>query len=199
VDLHNWRALAVSVTISVALILSGCDLLGSAPTPALLSPTPAVAPHTAATITTSNAKAGRMPNPTPSPAATVTLVGGFVKCEGEGPAGSSVDEYLNCWSGSVNGYPIYIWSGYARDYGGGKGWEAICGSGDVDEYSYYHMFISKHTVDDLRGGYGCGHLSILEVSGIAITFKLEDFAGNTYTKTLDFAPLLEDRSPTPTP
>ena len=199
-DLHSWRALAVSVATGVACILGGCDLLGStAPAPALQSPTPAFAPHTTATITTSNTNAGRTPHPTPSPAVTVTSVGGFVKCEGEGTAGSSVDAYLNCWSGSVNGYRMYIWSGYARDYGGGKGWSPVCGSGDVDEYSYYHMIVGKPNGNELRGGYGCGHLSILEVSGTAITFKLEDFAGNTYTKTLDFAPLLENRSPTPAP
>jgi hypothetical protein len=126
-------------------------------------------------------------------------VGGFVKCEGEGTAGSSVDAYLNCWSGSVDEHRVYIWSGYARDYGGGKGWKAICGSGAVDEYSFYHILVGDPNRKDLRGGYGCGHLSIVQVSGTAITFKLEDFAGNANTKTLDFAHVLEDGTPTPKP
>jgi hypothetical protein len=199
-DLHNSRTLAVIGTISVAFILGGCDLSDSAAlTPPLQSPTAAFALHTTAKSTASNASSDGTPIPTLSPVVTVTSAGGFVKCQGEGTAGSSVDAYVNCWSGNVNGYRTYIWSGYARDYGGGKGWEPICGSGDVDEYSYYHIIVGKPSGNDLRGGYGCGHLSILGVSGTAIAFKLEDFTGNTYTKTLDFTPLIEDPSSTPAP
>jgi hypothetical protein len=118
-------------------------------------------------------------------------------CENIGTAGSSVYVNLNCWSGSVNGDLIYIRSGYALDYGGGKGWSPVCGSGDADEYSYYQIGVSDH--GGLEDGYGCGHLRILEVSGTSITFKLEDFAGNSYIKTLDFASLLDKRIPTPVP
>jgi hypothetical protein len=200
--LRKWRTIAAAMTMLLAIVLGGCDLFGSAVptpayTPALQSPTPSLAPHTAATITAGDANGGLPPNPTPSPAMAVNLVGGFVKCEGEGRAGSSIYRYLNCWRGSVNGYRMYIWSGYGIDYGGGKGWAPVCGSGYADEYSYYHIGVGDdYRGNDLRGGYGCGYLSIEQVSGTVITFKMENFAGETYTKTLDFAPLLQDGTPT---
>lgn len=160
------------------------------------TPTPAP-PVTRAFATATSTPLLALPSPTPS------LAGYFTKCDDEMTAGSAGNVYLNCWSGAINGRPMYIWAGYARHVHDKKAEKAICGRYGEGETSYYHMYVVSldgHDTNDKQDGFGCGHLSIKTVSGTVITFQMDDFQqNNSYTVNVDFAPLLQDPTPTPLP